>query len=163
MGWTPPESLLKWMDKAREDGKPIVYIGFGSITVPNPPAMTRSIIKAVIKSSSFRLIQYSSAHICIFLRRCAGDCLQGMVITNGESKRTGTRVPSGMLSGMLLITFSILMLIGYIPTRLTKSLMSKSECDRLEFAILTNRVLAGSSRKSMQPYIMAAPGRPVLV
>ena len=126
LGWTPPESLIKWMDKAREDGKPIVYIGFGSITVPNPPAMTRSIIKAVIKSTSFRLIQYSSAHICIFLRRCAGDCLQGMVITNGEGKRTGTRVPSGMLSGMLLITFSIPMLIGYLPTRLTKSLMSKS-------------------------------------
>ncbi|KAH8108738.1 hypothetical protein DFH11DRAFT_1071203, partial [Phellopilus nigrolimitatus] len=38
------------MSKAREDAKPIVYIGFGSITVPNPPAMTRSIVKAVVKS-----------------------------------------------------------------------------------------------------------------
>ncbi|KAL5482822.1 hypothetical protein ACEPAI_9417 [Sanghuangporus weigelae] len=50
LDWTPPASLLQWMSKAREDGKPIVYIGFGSITVPNPPAMTRSILKAVEKS-----------------------------------------------------------------------------------------------------------------
>ncbi|KAI5117363.1 hypothetical protein M0805_002477 [Coniferiporia weirii] len=50
LGWTPPESLTQWICKARDDGKPIVYIGFGSITVPNPPAMTRSIVKAVLKS-----------------------------------------------------------------------------------------------------------------
>ena len=50
LDWTPPDSLLEWMDKARSDGKPIVYIGFGSITVPNPAAMTRSILKAVKKS-----------------------------------------------------------------------------------------------------------------
>ena len=49
-GWTPPNSLVAWMDKARQDGKAIVYIGFGSITVPDPPAITRSIIKAVLKS-----------------------------------------------------------------------------------------------------------------
>lgn len=50
LGWTPPESLITWMAKAKDEGKPIVYIGFGSITVPNPPAMTKSIIKAVLKS-----------------------------------------------------------------------------------------------------------------
>ena len=38
------------MDTARKDRKPIVYIGFGSITVPNPAAMTRAIVKAVLKS-----------------------------------------------------------------------------------------------------------------
>ena len=38
------------MKKARDDKKALVYIGFGSITVPNPQAMTRSIIKAVLKS-----------------------------------------------------------------------------------------------------------------
>ena len=50
LGWTPPASLLNWITKARADAKPIVYIGFGSITVPNPPAVTRSIVKAVLKS-----------------------------------------------------------------------------------------------------------------
>ncbi|THH03346.1 hypothetical protein EW145_g6333 [Phellinidium pouzarii] len=48
--WAPPESLTQWMAKARQDKKPIVYIGFGSITVPNPPAMTRNIVKAVLRS-----------------------------------------------------------------------------------------------------------------
>jgi sterol 3beta-glucosyltransferase len=38
------------MAKARADGKPIVYIGFGSITVPNPKSVTERIIKAVLKS-----------------------------------------------------------------------------------------------------------------
>ena len=41
---------MDWLAKARADNKAIVYIGFGSITVPNPSAMTRSIIKAVLKS-----------------------------------------------------------------------------------------------------------------
>jgi sterol 3beta-glucosyltransferase len=50
LGWTPPDSLLEFMKKARQDGKALVYIGFGSIVVPNPRAMTRSIIKAVHKS-----------------------------------------------------------------------------------------------------------------
>ncbi|KDQ13964.1 glycosyltransferase family 1 protein [Botryobasidium botryosum FD-172 SS1] len=48
--WTPPESLLEFMSLARKEGKPLVYIGFGSIVVPNPRAMTKNIIKAVLKS-----------------------------------------------------------------------------------------------------------------
>lgn len=48
--WTPSEELTAWMKKAREDGKKIVYIGFGSIVVPNPRVMTRNIIKAVVRS-----------------------------------------------------------------------------------------------------------------
>ncbi|KAG8996247.1 hypothetical protein FRB95_001778 [Tulasnella sp. JGI-2019a] len=48
--WSPPTSLLEFMATARADGKPLVYIGFGSIVVENPKAMTRSIIKAVLKS-----------------------------------------------------------------------------------------------------------------
>jgi sterol 3beta-glucosyltransferase len=39
------------MDKARKDGKAIVYIGFGSITVPNSQSVTERIIKAVLKST----------------------------------------------------------------------------------------------------------------
>lgn len=37
------------MDKAKADGKPLVYIGFGSIVVPKPNEITKSIIEAVEK------------------------------------------------------------------------------------------------------------------
>lgn len=38
------------MKRARDDQKPIVYIGFGSITVPHPNHLTAHIVKAVLKS-----------------------------------------------------------------------------------------------------------------
>ena len=38
------------MKKARADDKPIVYIGFGSITVPNPKLVTERVIRGVLKS-----------------------------------------------------------------------------------------------------------------
>ena len=50
LDWTPSKELLEWMAKARSDGKPIVYIGFGSITVPHPGRVTGRIINAVLKS-----------------------------------------------------------------------------------------------------------------
>jgi len=50
LNWTAPPSLIEWMAKAKKDGKPIVYIGFGSITVPNPHSVTEVIVKAVLKS-----------------------------------------------------------------------------------------------------------------
>ncbi|KAI0317501.1 hypothetical protein OF83DRAFT_1058536 [Amylostereum chailletii] len=50
LDWSPPASLIEFMEKARTDGKALVYIGFGSITVPDPVALTKHIIKAVLKS-----------------------------------------------------------------------------------------------------------------
>jgi len=50
LNWSPPPKLLEWMDQAREDGKPIVYIGFGSITVPHPDRVTARIVDAVVRS-----------------------------------------------------------------------------------------------------------------
>jgi sterol 3beta-glucosyltransferase len=50
LNWEPPASLIEFMEKARADSKPIVYIGFGSITVPNPNRVTTRIIDAVLKS-----------------------------------------------------------------------------------------------------------------
>lgn len=49
MDWSPPASLEAFMTQAKEDGKPIVYIGFGSIIVPDPAAVTKSIAKGVEK------------------------------------------------------------------------------------------------------------------
>jgi hypothetical protein len=39
------------MVKAKTDKKPIVYIGFGSITVPNPHKVTEIIVASVLKST----------------------------------------------------------------------------------------------------------------
>jgi sterol 3beta-glucosyltransferase len=47
-GWTPPEELVKFIKKARDDGKKLVYIGFGSITVDNPVALTETVVRAVV-------------------------------------------------------------------------------------------------------------------
>ncbi|OJJ56851.1 hypothetical protein ASPSYDRAFT_33013 [Aspergillus sydowii CBS 593.65] len=48
--WTPPKELAEFMQRAREDGKKIVYIGFGSIVVSDPPALTRSVVESVLKA-----------------------------------------------------------------------------------------------------------------
>jgi sterol 3beta-glucosyltransferase len=45
--WTPPPELVAFMAKAKADGKKLVYIGFGSILVENPAALTRTIVDAV--------------------------------------------------------------------------------------------------------------------
>ncbi|KAL1837802.1 hypothetical protein VTJ49DRAFT_3389 [Mycothermus thermophilus] len=45
--WTPPKELTEFIDKARRDGKKLVYIGFGSILVPDPAKMTQDVIDAV--------------------------------------------------------------------------------------------------------------------
>ncbi|KAL1384956.1 sterol 3-beta-glucosyltransferase [Phyllosticta capitalensis] len=49
-GWVPPKDLTDFIKKAREDGKKLVYIGFGSIVVEDPKAMTKSVIDAVLKA-----------------------------------------------------------------------------------------------------------------
>ncbi|OCF57503.1 hypothetical protein L486_04961 [Kwoniella mangroviensis CBS 10435] len=48
--WSPSPDLDAFLNKAKEDGKALVYIGFGSIVVPRPNEMTKSIIKAVEKA-----------------------------------------------------------------------------------------------------------------
>lgn len=48
--WTPPKELTDFIEKARADGKPLVYVGFGSIIVPDPAKMTQEVIDAVEKA-----------------------------------------------------------------------------------------------------------------
>lgn len=48
--WTPPKELTDFIKKARADKKKIVYVGFGSIVVPDSAAMTRTIIDSVLKA-----------------------------------------------------------------------------------------------------------------
>ena len=48
--WTPPEELTAFIAKARSDGKKIVYIGFGSIVVSDPAALTKTVVESVLKA-----------------------------------------------------------------------------------------------------------------
>ncbi|KAK0713467.1 glycosyltransferase family 1 protein [Lasiosphaeria miniovina] len=48
--WEPPKELKDFIEKARRDEKKIVYVGFGSIIVPDPIKMTQEVIDAVKKA-----------------------------------------------------------------------------------------------------------------
>ncbi|KAJ5582308.1 hypothetical protein N7535_000928 [Penicillium sp. DV-2018c] len=48
--WSPPTELSNFIAKARADGKKLVYIGFGSIVVSDPSALTRTVIESVLKA-----------------------------------------------------------------------------------------------------------------
>jgi sterol 3beta-glucosyltransferase len=47
--WKPKDDLAAFLK--RDDGRPIVYIGFGSIIVPDPDELTRVVVQAVKKSN----------------------------------------------------------------------------------------------------------------
>lgn len=49
--WKPPADLENFIKKAREDGRKIVYVGFGSVTVNDPAAMTRAVVQAVCNAN----------------------------------------------------------------------------------------------------------------
>ncbi|KKK14204.1 hypothetical protein P175DRAFT_0490239 [Aspergillus ochraceoroseus IBT 24754] len=48
--WTPPTDLTEFIRRARKDGKKVVYVGFGSIVVSDPSALTRTVIESVLKA-----------------------------------------------------------------------------------------------------------------
>jgi sterol 3beta-glucosyltransferase len=48
--WSPPEELTDFIAQARADGKKLVYIGFGSIVVSDPAALTRTVVESVLKA-----------------------------------------------------------------------------------------------------------------
>ena len=48
--WTPPRELMEFIERARKDEKRLVYVGFGSIIVPDRAKMTQEVIDAVLKA-----------------------------------------------------------------------------------------------------------------
>jgi sterol 3beta-glucosyltransferase len=53
--WQPPSELRSFLqldenDKKKKDERPVVYIGFGSIIVSDPDAMSRVIVEAVMEA-----------------------------------------------------------------------------------------------------------------
>lgn len=49
VGWTPPHDLVEFL-RRRGPGDRVVYVGFGSIVVPDPKALTKTVVDAVKKS-----------------------------------------------------------------------------------------------------------------
>ncbi|KAI0786102.1 glycosyltransferase family 1 protein [Abortiporus biennis] len=54
--WTPPPDLLEFIDTAHKAKKKVVYIGFGSIVVSDPKAMTRTVIDAIVQSGVYAIL-----------------------------------------------------------------------------------------------------------
>ncbi|KAF8475954.1 hypothetical protein BDZ91DRAFT_818398 [Kalaharituber pfeilii] len=48
--WEAPKELLDFINRARLDGKRLVYVGFGSIVVSDPHALTRTVVESVLKA-----------------------------------------------------------------------------------------------------------------
>ncbi|KAK2743245.1 Sterol 3-beta-glucosyltransferase [Myotisia sp. PD_48] len=48
--WVAPDPLLAFIKRARDDKKKIVYIGFGSIVVSDPMALTKTVVESVLKA-----------------------------------------------------------------------------------------------------------------
>lgn len=79
--WSPPPQLLEWMAQARRDGKPIVYIGFGSITIPHPNRVQARLINAIVQSTSTAFLPHS-----LYSRVSVGDVRA--IMSKGWSDRS---------------------------------------------------------------------------
>lgn len=54
--WEPPKELLDFLDEAEKNNKKVVFIGFGSIIIPDPLEMTRVISEAVEKAGVYAIV-----------------------------------------------------------------------------------------------------------
>ena len=48
--WSPSDALTSFIARARADEKKLVYIGFGSIVVADPAALTKTVVESVLKA-----------------------------------------------------------------------------------------------------------------
>ncbi|GAA6061722.1 hypothetical protein JCM10212_004954 [Sporobolomyces blumeae] len=54
--WEPPQDLLDWIEEAKSKEKKVVFIGFGSIIIPDPVGMSRVISEAVEKADVYAIV-----------------------------------------------------------------------------------------------------------
>ena len=54
--WTPPPDLVEFIESAHKAKKKVVYIGFGSIVVSDPKAMTRCVVDAIVQSGVYAIL-----------------------------------------------------------------------------------------------------------
>lgn len=48
--YEPPSDLVGFIEKARGDNKKLVYVGFGSIVIDDPAALTKTVVDSVLKA-----------------------------------------------------------------------------------------------------------------
>ncbi|KAF2201677.1 UDP-glucose:sterol glycosyltransferase [Delitschia confertaspora ATCC 74209] len=48
--WVPPLDLVEFIERARHDNKKLVYVGFGSIVIEDPAALTKTVVESVLKA-----------------------------------------------------------------------------------------------------------------
>lgn len=48
--YEPPEDLKAFIENARKDDKKLVYVGFGSIVIDDPAALTKTVVDSVLKA-----------------------------------------------------------------------------------------------------------------
>lgn len=48
--YQPPADLVAFIAKAREDGKKLVYVGFGSVVIEDPAGLTKTVVESVQKA-----------------------------------------------------------------------------------------------------------------
>ena len=54
--WEPPADLVAFIDNAHRLGKKVVYLGFGSIVVPDPVALTKTVVEAIEMSGVYAIL-----------------------------------------------------------------------------------------------------------
>ncbi|MBW0480339.1 hypothetical protein O181_020054 [Austropuccinia psidii MF-1] len=54
--WEPESGLVEFLGRAKRENKKVVYIGFGSIVVPDPEAMKKVIIEAVQQAGVYAIV-----------------------------------------------------------------------------------------------------------
>ncbi|GJN87689.1 hypothetical protein Rhopal_000644-T1 [Rhodotorula paludigena] len=54
--WEPPQDLLDFLDQAKSEDKKVVFIGFGSIIIPDPLEMTRVVSEAVERAGVYAIV-----------------------------------------------------------------------------------------------------------
>jgi sterol 3beta-glucosyltransferase len=54
--WTPPADVVAFIDGAHAAGKKVVYVGFGSIVVSDPQAMTKVVVEAIVRSGVYAIL-----------------------------------------------------------------------------------------------------------
>ncbi|BGP37017.1 Sterol 3-beta-glucosyltransferase [Rhodotorula kratochvilovae] len=54
--WEPPQELIDFLDEAEQHDKKVVFIGFGSIIIPDPLEMTRVVVEAAERAGVYAIV-----------------------------------------------------------------------------------------------------------
>ena len=89
--------LMEFIKRARVDGKKIVYVGFGSIVVPDPIGMTKAVIAAGAGQSSSSLSSHRISDVVYRSCRCSSHLDERMERPNEQIYRSRRHSTGGIL------------------------------------------------------------------